>query len=56
MYRGERNKLYEYDGEKHTILEWARKYGMSYYLLKERLYRGWTLERALAQPKQVKIN
>lgn len=41
------NRRYSYDGETHTIAEWARIYGMSYKLLWRRLYNGWTIKRAL---------
>ena len=36
-----------YDGETHTMAEWARLRGMSYYKLQWRIYSGWPIEKAL---------
>lgn len=41
---------YAYNGELHTILEWAKMYGMSRDALRSRLARGWDIEKALAKP------
>lgn len=43
------NRIYTYKGETKTIAEWAREAGMSYGLLYNRLYKGWTIERALTE-------
>lgn len=46
-----RPRFITYKGETHTITGWAKKYGMSNFLLRQRLFReGWTMERALTTP------
>lgn len=43
-----RNNRYEtYNGETHTIAEWARMRGMPYKSFCNRLYRGWSFERIM---------
>lgn len=45
------NKFYEYNGESHTIGEWASKTGINYDALFSRIhYLGWSLEKALSTP------
>lgn len=47
------NKLFEYQGRTMTFAELVRETGMDKELLRHRLLRaGWTLEEALAAPKQ----
>lgn len=47
------NKLFEYQGQMITFAELVRETGMDKELLRHRLLRaGWTLEEALAAPKQ----
>lgn len=42
------NNVYiTYEGETHTMSEWARILGMSYSKLKWRLYSGWPIEKRL---------
>jgi hypothetical protein len=46
------NSIHEYRGERHTLAELARKYGVAYNTLHSRLRLGWTLEAALeAKPR-----
>lgn len=42
-----RNHLLEYNGEVHTVAEWADIKGINYNTLNGRIHRGWTIERAL---------
>lgn len=44
------NHYITYNGEKHTITEWARIYGLSENALVHRVQRGWDIERALHTP------
>ena len=45
-----RNTVYlEYNGEKHTISEWADILGINRSTLNNRVHRGWTAEKALAR-------
>jgi hypothetical protein len=48
------NVFLEFDGSRLTIAQWAEKIGLKYSTLKERLARGWSVERALtkAKPKE----
>ena len=47
------NKMFEYQGETITFAELVRRTGMDKDFLRHRLLRaGWTLEQALAAPKQ----
>lgn len=41
------NHILEFNGRKQTIAQWAREIGVSRDALKYRIYRGWTVERAL---------
>lgn len=40
-------KLYEYQGESHSIPEWAAKYGIKSKTLYVRIQLGWSMEKAL---------
>lgn len=42
--------LYEMDGERLCIKDWAARYGMTGKQLRPRLARGWDLRRALTTP------
>lgn len=45
------NKNYTFNGETHTIAEWAEKVGLPYKCLHKRLeIFGWGIERALTEP------
>ena len=46
--------IYEYNGEKLSISELAKKYGLNRRMLKARFDRGWSVERAITQPVQKK--
>lgn len=44
------NHLLSFNGETHSIYEWAEMVGLSKKCLSERIRRGWTIERALTTP------
>lgn len=44
------NHVLEYNGQKKTIAEWSREFDIPYGVLSQRIYRGWTIERALETP------
>jgi len=46
------NKIIEYKGEKHTLSEWNKILNYTNGLLKNRLNRGWSVERAFTTPKR----
>lgn len=41
------NRIFEYDGESHTVAEWARIYNIPYYKLSSRLRYGHSIDQAL---------
>lgn len=43
-------KTITYNGETRTFAEWAKIKGLSAHALKERLKRGWSVEKALNTP------
>lgn len=43
--------LLTFEGETHCVREWARRIGIWNNALRERLKRGWPLEKALAKAK-----
>lgn len=45
------NHLIEYNGKTQTAAQWAREVGLPRNVLYSRLYRGWSIERALTTPK-----
>ena len=44
------NHLITYKGETHTMAEWAKIKHISYGALRQRLYRKWSIEKALNTP------
>ena len=48
------NHYITYNGETHTITEWARIYGLSENGLVHRFIHGWDIERAFTTPMQKK--
>ena len=44
------NHTVEYNGEIHTISEWADMIGIAYNTLLNRINHGWSVERALTEP------
>lgn len=47
------NKIITFNGEKHTMTEWNDKLNYTNGLLKNRLSRGWSINRALTTKKGV---
>ena len=47
--RSRRNHWVEVNGEKMIVAELARRVGLSPYLLKDRLRRGWSVEKAISK-------
>lgn len=46
-----KNKIIEYKGEKTTVAQMARKYGLNPIMFRKRLKRGWSAEQAIETPK-----
>lgn len=44
------NHKLEYNGETHTISEWANIYGVKHGLISQRLRLGWPIEKAITTP------
>jgi hypothetical protein len=44
------NRLLTYNGITKLMIEWSEDLNINYSTLKNRLGRGWTVERALTQP------
>lgn len=44
------NRLLQYNGEKHTVSEWADITGIAKKAIYRRLYRGWSVAKALTTP------
>jgi hypothetical protein len=42
------SNIVEYQGESHTLAEWADILGIKYGILNNRLFRGWSIERAFS--------
>ncbi len=43
------NKILEFDGRCQTVAQWTREIGLSRSTVRERLRRGWSVERALSK-------
>ena len=45
------NVFYEINGEKKTLAQWCREYGMDYSVVRQRIYKlNYDIERALTTP------
>lgn len=49
------NAIYEYQGESHTVADWARIKGIRVHTLYTRLRLGWSIEKALESPVETKF-
>lgn len=47
------SRFLEFNGERLTIAQWARRSGIEVHALHMRLRKGWSIERALTEPKKV---
>lgn len=45
-----RNVTIEFRGETRCLSEWSEIVGLSYHVLAQRLYAGWSVDRALTEP------
>lgn len=46
-----RNVIIEYDGEEKTLMQWSEYLGISYNVLKSRIFQyDWSIERAFTEP------
>ena len=50
------SKFITYNGETHTISEWANKLNIPFTTLENRLISGWTIEKALSTPVEKKVS
>jgi hypothetical protein len=48
------NCIIEYNGQNKCISAWAEEYDIPYYVLHDRLKRGWLVEKALTMPVKTK--
>lgn len=49
-YNKRNSLIYEMDGKKQDLAQWAREYGINYYTLWSRLKRGMDIRSALTKP------
>ena len=47
------NRFLSHGGKRMTTAQWARATGIPSAVLRNRLHRGWTVERAITQPVRV---
>ena len=43
------NRIIEFRGKKQTLLEWSEELGLAVWVIRNRLLRGWSVERAFTQ-------
>lgn len=54
--KGNRIKIWEYNGEKHRVKEWAEILGINAHCLHHRRELGWTIEQTLTTPLRGRRN
>ncbi|MDN7243971.1 hypothetical protein [Planococcus shenhongbingii] len=52
MEKKKMEKFHLYNGDFNDEVWFAQKYNINYSMLKKRLSRGWSIERALSEPIQ----
>jgi hypothetical protein len=48
------NRIISYNGKKQTIAQWSREFNVRPGLISNRLYKGWTVEKALTCPVDIR--
>ncbi len=43
-------ELYEYNGENKTLVKWSKEFNIDDNVVRNRLNKGWTLEKSLTEP------
>ena len=56
QYNTPKNHLLEYNGETKPLGKWAIEKGLSYSCLSNRIRSGWSIERALETPTNIKMS
>ncbi len=51
-----RNHHLTYNGETHTMAEWADILGFTYTTINNRVQRGWSVERIITTPQRRRVN
>ena len=44
------NKYITYEGKTQSMADWCRELGLDYVLMQQRIYKGWTAEKAFKTP------
>lgn len=51
-----KNRILEYEGETHTMAEWAKILNISYSTIRCRVKRNWPMERIVSTPQRRRID
>ena len=54
MNNTRRNRLISFQGRTQTVSQWAREFGLDGHTISKRLKRGWSEEKSVSTPTQVK--
>lgn len=49
-----RNRVIDFQGESHTLIEWAEQTGLDYKVLRQRRYYGWAPPKLFSPIKKRK--
>jgi hypothetical protein len=50
---GRAPRFFTHEGKTQTIRQWSDETGLPRKVIRQRLRRGWSVERALAQPRRI---
>jgi hypothetical protein len=50
------NRLIEWNGEIRSVVEWSESLGIAHGVLRQRLYRGWTIERSFTETPKSQLS